>query len=102
MDEGELREVLLEELSRINQILLIPDSDSLNTASVHLECLYGRIYEQNVSSDIVNEEVVDTIRKLLSIVNTISEGDGFTCDNTWQLPVIDGHQGRPKYDLPRD
>ena len=105
MDEGVLREVLLEELSRINRILLIPDSDSLNSASVRLECLYGhtlRIYEQNVSSDIVNEEVVDTIRKLLSIVNTISEGDGFTCDNTWQLPVIDGHRGRPKYDLPRD
>uniref|UniRef100_A0A1X7USS9 Integrase catalytic domain-containing protein n=1 Tax=Amphimedon queenslandica TaxID=400682 RepID=A0A1X7USS9_AMPQE len=106
MDEGVLREVLLEELSRINRILLIPDSDSLNSASVRLECLYGhilRIHEQNVSSNIVNEEVVDTIRKLLSIVNSISEDDGFTCDSTWQLPdVIDGHRGRPKYDLPRD
>ena len=105
MDEGVLREVLLEELSRINRILLIPDSDSLSSVSVRLECLYGHvlgIHEQNVSSNIENEEVVDTICKLLSIVNSISE-ENFSCDNTWQIPdVIFGHRGRPKYDLPRD
>ena len=68
MDEGVLREVLLEELSRINRILLIPNSDSISSVSVRLECLCGhilRIHEQNVSSTIVNEDVVDTIRKLL-------------------------------------
>ena len=60
MDEGVLREVLLEELSRINRILLIPDSDSLSSVSVHLECLYGHvlgIHEQNVSSNIENEKL---------------------------------------------
>ena len=85
----------MEELSRINRILLTPDSDSLTGVSVCLECLYGhilRIHEQNVSSNIVNEEVVDTIRKLLSIVNSISEEYDFSCDNTWQIPdIILGH-----------
>ena len=60
MDEGVLREVLLEELSRINRILFIPDSDSLSSVSVRLECLYGHvlgIHEQNVSSNIENEKL---------------------------------------------
>ena len=106
MDERVLREVLREELSKIHRILITPDVDAVENISIRLESLYGhllRIYEQSLAPSVVNEEVLDIIRKLLNIISSTCEEFGVnSIVSDWQTPIVVSHQrGRPKYDLPR-
>lgn len=106
-DESEqlLKETIMEELSTVQRLLLSPDEDSLNSLYIRLECLYGHllhIHDHGLATSVVNEEVVELFRRLLNIINSVSEEIESQCtDHSLQVPFLITHQrGRPKYDLP--
>lgn len=106
MDETVLREVISEELSRIQRLLSTPDVEVLQNIEVRLESLYGhllRIHQQGVASNIVNGEVLEIIRQVLHIISlTCQELEAESATSGQHLPLLVSHQqGRPKYDLPR-
>ncbi len=97
MDERVLRDVLREELSKISLILLTADIDALDN---RIEGFYGhllRIYDRGLAPSVVNEDVLDIIRKLLHIVQS-DHNNSIVSD--WRQPTVMSHQrGSPKYDL---
>lgn len=108
MDEIVLREVISEELSRIQRLLLTPDVEVVENLTLRMESLYGhllRMHQQGVALDVVNEEVLEVIRKILHIISlTCQELEIDSSTENQHLPLITmcrQRAGRPRYDLPR-
>ena len=102
-EEEVLRNVVSDELTRIERMLLVSDMSTVEILQIRIERLYGHllyIHGNCLAPSVVSEEFLEKLRSLLHLITTLSEDILNETGDHCHIPLIES-RGRPKYDLPR-
>lgn len=105
LDEATLMYVLREEFVRAERILSSHDVDTIENLQTRLECLYGyliHIHDNDLASNVVREEVLETLRQLINCVRALYDILQNQATSHIASLIDTNRKGRPRYDLPMD
>lgn len=104
-DEVALRQVLANELSRIERMLDHHNLDVLESIQIRLERMYSQLIYINgigLVASVLTDEFLDMVRALLNIIVSICEDPEQEVYGSNLTSVVSCRRGRPKYDLPEE